>query len=144
MKASVRLIAMTAPIHDAEVLASPDGDLGIDNLVKFSESLDDDISGWRLIDMTWLIEMSPMHTHDFLLSFHEATIVVKRAETVADGFDTILIKSSLSALADTFMDAQTDWQVDGVCRATLGVMFDMVSGDFADVFPKDIDPRESE
>ena len=141
MKASVRLIGMTAPIHDAEALASPDGELGIDNLVKFAESLDPDITGWRFIDVVWFVQMLPLHTREFCQSFHEASIVVKAAETVADGFDAIVIKSSMSALADTFMDAQYDPAVDGVCRAVLATMWEMLAGDFDDVFGKDTDPR---
>lgn len=144
MKASVRLIGMTAPIHDAEVLASPDGELGVDNLVKFVESLDPDVVGWYFIDVMWLIEMHPLHTTDFRRLLQEASVVVHLAETVADGYDTLVIKSSMSALADTFADARFDPAVDGVERAVLGVMFDMVSADFPDVFGPEVDPRGEE
>lgn len=141
MTVAVGLLSMTAPIHDAEILASPDGELGIDNLVKFVEALDPNTVGWYFIDMTWLVEMNPLHTTEFKRLFHEATIVVKAAETVADGTDKLVIKSSMSALADTFADARYDNDCDGPCRAVLAVMFDMVKTDFPDVFGPEVDPR---
>lgn len=141
MKASVRLIGMTAPIHDAEVLTGPDDELGIDNLVKFAEALDPDISGWRFIDLTWFIEMEPRSTRHFTNRFHMATIVVKQADVVTDGLDGVLVKSSMSDLVDTFIDVQYDSGCSEVVRETFGVMFDMVSPDFPDVFDEDADPR---
>ena len=136
MRNSVRLIGMTAPVHDAEDLLS---EFSIDKYVGFVEGIDPDVSGWAAVDLSLLIECDPRHTTELRKQMPGRLVAIGLSGNPRFEPDTALFVVPMTDLADLFISAVTDQMSDTV-REILGVIYDMVSVDFGDVF--ETNPRE--
>jgi hypothetical protein len=132
-EASVRLIGLTAPVHDAE-------DLGLEGppeLMKFAGDLYGGAPNTEVIDTIWVVEAkSPVHRMLTRRFGHLGADYNQKPE----GPHTLCFKANFADLKEEFETAQFDPTLNVVFREVLGVMYDMLVVDFPEVFTRN--PRE--
>jgi hypothetical protein len=136
---TVRLIGLTAPIHDAEDL----GLMGPPDIAQFVENTGAEVSGWQFIDVLWLVETPPLLTKGFTDAIGGSQAITNPEFLDEGDFDKVVVKLSMSDLADAFVSAQYEVGMDATVREVLGVMWDMVVEDFPEVFAE-TNPRDTE
>jgi hypothetical protein len=142
VKPYVRLLALTAPVHDAMDLFVGKEEAGLEDLVEFIETLARNVNGWEYITVMFLIDTPPADTYN-VRSWMSGEVIVKLSDSPATEPDRSLFSMTFADLADALVAARysSEPELSPTTKEILATMWEMLAPDFPEVF-EGLDPRQ--